>query len=118
MFSKRNEIIFLKDILSSCDKIERYVGQKQLQEFIKDEILVDAVLRNLELIGEAVKRISPHLKKANDVIEWRKIAGLRDILIHKYFGIDYEIVWDIIKNKIPLLKREIVKLLKSSNEDS
>ncbi|MEW6536896.1 MAG: DUF86 domain-containing protein [Candidatus Auribacterota bacterium] len=111
MSSERNTSIYLQDIITCCNKIQRYVGDISYSSFIANELLVDAVLRNLELIGEAVKQISPELRAAHDNIEWRKIAGLRDILIHEYFGIDHEIVWDVIKNKLPKLKKDIEQLL-------
>jgi len=68
-------------------------------------------VRNLEIIGEAVKNIPDEVKKGNPDVEWKKIAGLRDILIHVYFGIDVEVVWDIVKNKIPKLKEKIEEIL-------
>ncbi len=79
--------------------------------FLKDELRQDAVVKNLEVIGEAVKNIPDDLKNRKPEIEWKKIAGLRDILTHGYFGINLEIVWDIIVNKIPDLKRNITDLL-------
>ena len=68
---------------------------------------IDATVRNLEVIGEAVKRIPEHVKNKHPDVEWKKIAGLRDILIHEYFGVDLEVVWDIIRNKLPEFKKEI-----------
>ncbi|HEC86588.1 MAG TPA: DUF86 domain-containing protein, partial [Thermoplasmatales archaeon] len=65
----------------------------------------DGVIRNLEIIGEAVKNLPDDIKKDYPEVEWRKIAGLRDILIHAYFGVDLEVIWDIVKNKVPELKR-------------
>ncbi|MEW6534565.1 MAG: DUF86 domain-containing protein [Candidatus Auribacterota bacterium] len=111
MSSERNTSIYLHDIITCCNKIQRYVGDISYKSFTTNELLIDAVLRNLELIGEAVKQISPELRAEHNNIEWRKIAGLRDILIHEYFGIDHEIVWDVIRNKIPQLKEDIKQLL-------
>ena len=74
-------------------------------------MVIDATVRNFEIIGEAVKRIPESIKKEHSDIEWKKIAGLRDILIHEYFGVDPEVVWDIIKNKLPEFKLKISKIL-------
>jgi len=82
-------------------------------EFMEDELIQDGVVRNLEIIGEAVKHIPEDVKKNYPDIEWRKIAGLRDILIHAYFGIDLDVVWDVVKNKIPELKEKVENILKS-----
>lgn len=85
----------------------------QFQDFLTNDILKDAVIHNLEIIGEAVKHIAPEFRKQCPSIEWKKIAGLRDILIHKYFGIDYDIVWDVVQNKIPSLQTAIRLMLSS-----
>jgi uncharacterized protein with HEPN domain len=102
--------IFFKDILSSIKKIEKYVKGKGYEAFKNDDKTVDAVVRNLEIIGEAVKNIPAIIRKRDKSIEWQKIAGLRDVLIHDYFGVDVEILWDIVKNKLPELKQKINKL--------
>jgi len=79
--------------------------------FRRPELIQDGVVRNLEIIGEAVKNIPEDVKKNYTYVEWRKIAGLRDILIHAYFGIDLEVIWDIIKNKVPKLKEMIEEIV-------
>ncbi len=75
------------------------------------------MVRNLEIVGEAVKNIPEAIKNKKPEIEWQKIAGLRDILIHAYFGIDVDIVWNIVKNKIPKLKKEILEVLSKLGVD-
>ena len=84
-----------------------YIGTVSYMEFAKDQMMIDAIVRNLEIIGEAAKNMPDGIKKKYPQIEWRKIAGLRNILIHEYYGVDLEVLWDIVKNKIPVLNKEI-----------
>jgi len=115
--SERNLEVFLRDISKSTQKIQKYTKGKSYDAFMDNELLVDGVIRNLEVIGEAVKNIPMSFRKKYPSIEWRKIAGLRDILIHEYFGIDYELLWDIVKNKIPSLSKQIEGILKDLKEE-
>lgn len=115
--SKRNPEVFLRDILKSIQKIQKYITVKTYEEFIENELLVDGVIRNLEVIGEAVKNIPMSLKQKYPSVKWKKVAGLRDILIHEYFGIDYELLWDIVKNEIPSLGRQIDDILKNLDKE-
>ncbi|MCP2518991.1 DUF86 domain-containing protein [SCandidatus Aminicenantes bacterium Aminicenantia_JdfR_composite] len=108
---------YLKDILRAINKINRYTENISLEEFKKNELIQDGVVRNLEIIGEATKNIPESIKKDNPDVEWKKIGGLRDILIHVYFGIDTEIIWDIIKNKVPELKEKIENILAKLGTD-
>jgi uncharacterized protein with HEPN domain len=96
----RNLILYLDDILSSIEKIERYTANMNLDSFIADERTVDAVSLNLQIIGEAVKKMPSELRDRYPQIEWRKIAGLRDAIAHAYFSIDDEIIWDIVETKL------------------
>mgnify|MGYP001583732459 CR=1 FL=1 len=104
--------LYLEDILESIEKIEKYTKEVNYAKFAKDTLISDAVIRNLEIIGEAVKKIPHEIRKKADKTEWKKIAGLRDILIHAYFGINKEIIWDIVTNKLPPLKNTIKEILK------
>ncbi len=113
---EHNIILFLNDILRSIHKIQKYTKGKSYDEFIVDDLLVDGVVRNLEIIGEAVKNIPASFRRKYSSIEWKKIAGLRDILIHEYFGIDYELLWDIVENKVPSLGKEIESILSDLKE--
>ncbi|MBY5958089.1 DUF86 domain-containing protein [Membranicola marinus] len=83
------------------------------EQLIQDETLKRAVVRSLEIIGEATKKIEPEIKRSNPKVQWREMAGMRDRLIHNYAGVNYRIVWDILKNKIPALRKEIKKILKT-----
>ena len=107
----RDYKVYMEDILKAAEKVIKYTAGLSPEDFVRDEKTLDAVVRNLEIIGEAVKNVPEDIRKQFPHIEWKKIAGLRDILIHEYFGIDVEIVWDVITNKLPSLKREVRKIL-------
>ncbi len=102
---------YLRDILEAIDKIERYTENMNFEDFSDNELIQDGVIRNLEIIGEAVKNLPDDIKKDYSEVEWRKIAGLRDILIHAYFGVDLEVIWDIVKNKVSELKGMVREIL-------
>ena len=107
----RDYKVFLEDILEAIRKIGDYTGGHSLQTFTADERTFDAVIRNLEIIGEAVKQIPEHIHSQRPEVEWKRMARLRDILIHQYFGVDAQIVWDIVQNKLPPLEQAIKSLL-------
>jgi uncharacterized protein with HEPN domain len=107
---------YLNDIMEAIHRIERYTNTISFNDFADDELIQDAVVRNLEIIGEAVKNIPIETRNKKPEIEWQKIAGLRDILIHAYFGIDVEIVWDIVITKIPELKK-LISLMAAEAEE-
>lgn len=104
----RNSFLYIDDMLTASEKIIKFTEGLAKDDFFVDVKTYDAVIRNLEIIGEAAKKIPPKFREKHDNVEWKKIAGLRDILIHEYFGIDSEIVWDVVQNKIP----ELIKILK------
>jgi len=106
----RDYRVFLDDILEAVGKIEEYTRGMSKEEFSRDSRTRDAVVRNLEIIGEAVKQLPEEVRARQADVEWKKIGGLRDILIHRYFGIDAEIIWDILANKLPLLKQQVSRL--------
>jgi len=107
---KRTERHFLNDIMMSISKIEDYTEGMNLYEFIEDERTKDAVIRNLEVIGEAAKNLDERIHQQNPEIPWRKIIGLRNIILHAYFGIDWENIWKIIKEDIPGFRSDIEKI--------
>ena len=107
----RDSRVYLEDILEATRKITVYTGSLSKAAFLEDEKTIDAVVRNLEVIGEAVKKLPENLRAQHSAVEWKKIAGLRDILIHEYFGLDTEIVWDIVQKKVAALDREVRTML-------
>ena len=109
---KREYLFFLKDILDAIEKIEEFVDDMSFEEFIKDDKTVSAVIRKLEIIGEATKHLPAELRKKYPDLPWSSMAKLRDRLIHGYFVVDHEIVWNVIKKELPLLKPKLEKILK------
>jgi len=98
---------FLKHILMEADFLLKETEGLQFDQLVGNEVLKRACARSLEIIGEAVKNLSPEFKRKHKEIDWKKIAGLRDKLIHYYFGVNWDIVWDVIQNKLPELEKAI-----------
>ena len=99
--------VYLEDIREAITKIQNYTSDSTQETFAQDGRTIDAVVRNLLIIGEAAKMIPESMRADYPNIEWKKIAGLRDILAHHYFDVDLDIVWDIVRNKIPSLEKEL-----------
>ena len=95
--SKRDILLLLDDMLQSALKIKHYTKDLDYESFISDDKTIDAVVRNFEIIGEAANRIDPDFRDCNPEIEWKRIRGFRNRIIHDYFGIDYEIIWNIVE---------------------
>jgi uncharacterized protein with HEPN domain len=105
--SKRGWKVILADILESINKIENYVEGITYEQFMQDDKTKDAVVRNLEIIGESANQIPKNIRQKFSDVPWPQIIGLRNRMIHGYFVVDYRIVWEIVKKDIPLLKRKI-----------
>lgn len=108
--SKRSNAILLDDIKESCEKIFRYTDSFSFEQFESDSKTIDAVIRNFEIIGEAANRLSEDLKDKYPEIDWHKIRGFRNRIVHDYAGVDLEIVWTIINDYLPDALAEIKKI--------
>ncbi|MDQ0298439.1 uncharacterized protein with HEPN domain [Salibacterium salarium] len=108
----RKPTLYLEDMLACINKIEKYTLGISSEEFDQNQLLIDAVVRNLEVIGEAAKHVPQEIRQKYSLIPWKNIIGLRNILIHEYFGIDEQIVWEIITTdlkKIKPLMQQIIR---------
>lgn len=111
--SKRGIKLYLEDIQNSIRKIEKYTRGSNFEKFSRDEQMIDAVVRNLSIIGEAVKNVPKDMKAKNPEVAWNEIKGMRNKVVHEYFGIDEEILWKTIQDDLPIFKKQIAKLLKT-----
>lgn len=111
--SSRSSFTLLEDILQSADKVMSYTNGLTYDEFVSNSMIIDAVIRNIEIIGEATIRLPDDYKDRCQQIDWHKIRGLRNRIVHDYFGIDYDIIWSVKENFLPELIREINILLKN-----
>ncbi len=111
---KKNVKIFLEHILEAINLIEGYVKDKEKSDFLKSIQLQDSVIRRIEIIGEAIKNIPSEFKGIHEDIPWKAIIGMRDILIHQYFGVDLELTWEVIKVDLPKLKKSIISIINES----
>lgn len=108
---------YTKHIFDAIDSIERYLKDKNYEEFKENSMLQDAVIRKIEVIGEATKKLSGELREKNREIPWKQITGMRDKLIHKFSEIDLDVVWDTTNKDIPLLKVKLQKILELENRN-
>lgn len=110
--NKRDDKVLLEDILGSIELIEEYIKDVSREEFMSSIMYLDLMVRRLEVIGEAANNISEELKEKYSDIPWHEISGMRNKLIHEYFGVDKDLVWETVKKDIPIFKKNVQELLK------
>ncbi len=115
---KRSYILYLHDIVTSIEKIRSYTEDLSYEEFVQSEMVLDAVVRNLEIIGEASGHIPESTQNAFPQVPWRLMKSMRNILIHEYFGVDYEILWKTVQESLPALLKALRQALHSASDQS
>ncbi len=108
--SKRNEALYIKDILTAIKNIESYTKGIPFKKFSYNQMIIDAVIRNLEIIGEAAKNLSIEIKSSRPNIPWEDIIGMRNKIAHEYFGVDTEIIWETVQESLPELKKAMKRI--------
>ena len=115
--SKRDWKLYVEDVLECIKKVEKYIGDMDFTLFEKDDKTVDAVIKNLETIGEATGHIPDDIKARHKDIPWKEIVGLRNRIVHGYFNIDLKIIWGVIKQELPTLKIQLEHILKEEHNN-
>jgi len=108
---KKEDTIYLQHILDAISRMEEYVHELSYEGFLENRLVQDGVIRQIEIIGEAAKRLSPKMRNQVSDIPWKDIAGMRDKLIHDYMGVDIDAVWDTVSKDIPELKNKLKNLI-------
>lgn len=111
----RRDLDFLADILEAIRRADEYIGDMDYKAFVKDTKTQDAVIRTIEIIGEATKYLSNDLRESYPNVPWKSMAGMRDKLIHHYFGVNIDIVWQIANSELPGLGLQVEQILEQEN---
>ncbi|MDI6841050.1 MAG: DUF86 domain-containing protein [bacterium] len=113
---KKDNLVYLRHILDAIHRIEEYIGDVKYKNFVNNKLIQAGIIREIEIIGEATKRLMPRFKEKYPDIPWKKMAGMRDKLIHNYFGVDIDAVWDTVKKDIPALKNRLKGLIEKEEK--
>ncbi len=112
----RDVRLYLDDIIESATRILEYSGRMDFQDFLANRMAYDAILRNLEIIGEAAKNVPSEIRERYPEIEWRKIAGLRDVMAHTYYALEDETLWSIVQDQVPELREQVRRILERESK--
>jgi uncharacterized protein with HEPN domain len=110
---KRNDAVYLRHILDAVERIEQYTAGMTEQKFLQNSLVQDAVVRQLEIIGEASRNLSDELRQKHSQVPWAKVVGMRNRIVHAYFDVDLTIVWEVIQRDLPDLKAQVHLILQT-----
>lgn len=108
---KKDDSVYLRHILDAISRIEEYTKGIEYEDFMDDHLIQDGVIRQIEIIGEATKRLSREIRGKHSEIPWKDMAGMRDKLIHDYLGVDIDAVWDTVKRDVPTMKNKLEDII-------
>lgn len=108
---KKDDSVYLRHILDAISRIEEYTRGVEYEDFMDDHLIQDGVIRQIEIIGEATKRLSKEIRGKHSEIPWKDMAGMRDKLIHDYLGVDIDAVWDTVKRDVPTMKNKLEDII-------
>jgi uncharacterized protein with HEPN domain len=114
----RNEKLYLNDIVEACEAVETFIGGLSKETVLNDDLILSAVIRKLEIIGEASSRLSADLRSAHPEIDWKAIIGLRNILAHQYFSCNLDITWEIAKKRVAPLRKQVEAIIARLGRDN
>ena len=108
----------LEHIIAAIDRIIRYTSDKSYEDLVADDMMYYAVVKNIEIIGEAANMLTPQLQQTNSETPWKMVKGMRNYIVHEYFQIDDIVVWDVVKNNLPELRAQVSRYLAETNWDN